>query len=99
MGYETGAPRTSQESATVSGPKSLVSQVKLLRVLVDVTKASEPINRQFTILALDENDQPINGFTITPEQTTVFCRSPSAADTATWWSRWSRLDRSAMATA
>jgi YbbR domain-containing protein len=71
IGYETGMPSADQETATISGPKSLVNRVKDLRILLDINNANGSIKRLLTVQAYDENDLQINGLTISPEQITV----------------------------
>ncbi|MBI4928295.1 MAG: hypothetical protein HY835_11050 [Anaerolineae bacterium] len=71
IGYELGTPAADIESGTVSGPRSLVERVKKLRVVVDVSRASEPLARELTVQALDENELQVAGVTITPDKINV----------------------------
>lgn len=71
IGYELGTPAADIESGTVSGPRSLVERVKKLRVVVDVSRASEPLARELIVQALDENELQVAGVTITPDKINV----------------------------
>ncbi len=71
LGYEAGLPTADMEAATISGPESLVSRVKKLRVVLDISRANDALTRSLPVQALDENDLQINGLTITPDQITV----------------------------
>jgi YbbR domain-containing protein len=57
--------------ATVSGPESLVSRVKFLRVNLDVTGATETLQRSLILSAIDENDRLVTGVSINPSAVTV----------------------------
>jgi YbbR domain-containing protein len=71
VGYEAGQPQLDQPNATVSGPKSLVEQVRELQVLLDINRANESLSRSLTIQPVDANGLAISGLTLNPEQTTV----------------------------
>jgi YbbR domain-containing protein len=71
VGYEAGQPKANMEVATVSGPQSLVERVKKLRVVLDITRANDTLNRSLPVQALDENDLQISGVTLTPDQISV----------------------------
>lgn len=71
VGYEAGEPELDMESATVSGPKSLVDRVTQLRVVLDLTRANDTITRSLPVQALDANELSISGLTIVPNEVTV----------------------------
>ncbi len=71
VGYEAGVPELDMESATVSGPKSLVDRVTQLRVVLDLTRANDTITRSLPVQALDANELSISGLTIVPNEVTV----------------------------
>jgi YbbR domain-containing protein len=48
-----------------------VAQVKNVRVVLDVSQASDNINRSLDIQVLDANDNPVENVTYTPQQITV----------------------------
>ena len=71
IGFQAAPPVTSHNTATVSGPESLVSKIVQLRAILDISQAQENINRNLLLLALDEQENAVGGVTITPQQITV----------------------------
>ncbi len=71
VGYEAGAAKADIEIATVSGPQSLVDRVHTLRAVLDISRANDNLTRSIDVQALDENDLPISGLSITPNQVTI----------------------------
>ncbi len=71
IGFQTDTPSISQKSVVVSGPASQVAKVKNARVILDVSQASDNINRVLDVQVLDTNDNPVDGVTYTPQQITV----------------------------
>lgn len=71
IGYEAGIPVLDSKEATVSGPESLVNRVKTLQVILNLDKADQDLTRSLEVQALDENQIPVSGITISPAQVTV----------------------------
>ncbi|NMC79315.1 MAG: hypothetical protein GYA59_08145 [Chloroflexi bacterium] len=71
IGYEAETPQLNQTSATVSGPESLVNQVKEVRAVLDVNAAEQSINRSIALQAIDAKEMVVNGVTVSPEQVAV----------------------------
>ena len=71
VGYELGIPSLSDYYVTVSGPQSLVQQVFKMSVTLNANQAQEEIHQTVKIQALDTNNNPINGLTVTPDQVTI----------------------------
>ena len=71
VGYQAGDPTLSQNQITISGPASLVATVSEVRVTLDLTQANDSINRSLDVDALDVNERPVDGITVTPAQITV----------------------------
>lgn len=71
VGYQAGLPTLSQTSTIVSGPASLVQRVHKIEALLDLTQVFETVNRTLTLQALDANEMPVNGLTLTPDRVTV----------------------------
>ena len=71
VGYQAGDPTLSQNQITISGPASLVATVSEVRVTLDLTQANDSINRSLDVEALDVNERPVDGITVTPAQITV----------------------------
>jgi YbbR domain-containing protein len=71
IGYQAGVPELDQNSATVSGAKSVVSNVTEVRATINLQQATSDINQQVTLQAYDQFGQVVNGVTITPEKVIV----------------------------
>lgn len=71
IGYEAEMPKLNQTSATVSGPESLVNQVKEARAVLDVNAAEQSINRSIALQAIDAKEMVVDGVTVSPEQVAV----------------------------
>ncbi len=70
-GYLAETPTLSRQTVIVSGPEPLVDRVAEVRAMVDISQASQTINRTITLQALDENELQVNNVTLLPEQVTV----------------------------
>lgn len=71
IGFQTGDPTLNQTTVTISGPSSLVDRVSNVQATLDLTQASENINRVLNVQVLDVNGAPIEGLTVTPQQVNV----------------------------
>ncbi|HWQ03986.1 MAG TPA: CdaR family protein [Longilinea sp.] len=71
IGYQAGLPTLSQTSTIVSGPASVVERVQKVEALLDLTQVFETLNRTLTLQAVDANESPVNGLTLTPDRVTV----------------------------
>jgi YbbR domain-containing protein len=71
LGYEADPPTVEPEAVTVSGPESLVSRVKYLRVQMDITGATDTVQRTFNLTAFDENDRLVSGVSLNPASVRV----------------------------
>jgi YbbR domain-containing protein len=71
IGFQADTPTLSQDTVQVSGPSSLVAQVKDVRVTLDLTQVSDNIKRAVDLQVLDANDTLVSGVTYTPQQITV----------------------------
>jgi YbbR domain-containing protein len=71
IGFQAGTAQLSQSTVTVSGPDSLVSRVKDVTATLDINQSQANINRTVAVQALDANEVPVNGITITPDQVIV----------------------------
>ncbi len=71
IGYQAGLPTLSQTSTVVSGPASMVERVQKVEALLDLTQVFETLNRTLTLQAVDANESPVNGLTLTPDRVTV----------------------------
>jgi len=71
IGYDAGIPQLSAETATVSGPASVVERVFEVRATLDISQAKENIDRDIQLVALDENGLRLNGVAISPEKVNI----------------------------
>lgn len=71
VGYEAGEPKLSAQTATVSGPSSLINIVDEIRAVLDISQAQEDIDRDVKLIALDEDGLPIDGISISPDEINV----------------------------
>jgi YbbR domain-containing protein len=71
VGYEAQAPQLDPSEVTVTGPLSLVSMVKEIRVSLDITNATQTINRDMTPLILDNEGRVVTGISLTPDTVTI----------------------------
>lgn len=71
VGYEAAVAKADLQTATVSGPGSLVNRARTLRVIMDINRANDTLTRLLPVQVLDENDLLISGLTITPDQVSV----------------------------
>ena len=71
IGYDIGQTKLEPQTAVVSGPASQVDRVVEVRATVDLSQASQKINRDLTLVALDENGVKVDGISISPEKVNV----------------------------
>ncbi len=71
VGFQTDTPKINPDHVTISGPNSLVSQVKDVQVVLDLTQVSDNITRKLLVQPLDENGNVIQGVTVDPAEVTV----------------------------
>ncbi len=71
VGYTADTPTLSQTAVTVSGPESQVNRVAEVQAILDISQATETISRTINLVAVDVNDNPINGLSLLPDRVTV----------------------------
>jgi YbbR domain-containing protein len=69
--YDRGAPVTTPNTATVVGPTSSVTKIVELRAEINIAGASQDIEEEIPLLAIDENDEVVEGVNISPDPITV----------------------------
>lgn len=72
VGYQADQPELSQTIVQVTGPVSLVSQVKTARVTLSLQQATENINRVLAVAVLDADEIPVEGLDVVPAEVTVY---------------------------
>ena len=70
-GYQATLPVLEPAEVVVSGPESLVGQVDIVRLTLDIAGSSQTIIKTLIPVALDAAGKPVIGLTITPDQVTV----------------------------
>ncbi len=71
VGYQAQTPQLDPSEVTVTGPQSLVSIVKEVRVTMDITNANQTLVRDETLLIIDGEGRVLNGLTVTPGTITI----------------------------
>jgi YbbR domain-containing protein len=71
IGFQADAPTMSQSQVTVSGPKSIVDRVSQAVAVLDMSGATETVNRTLALQVLDANGNSLTGLTVTPNQVGV----------------------------
>lgn len=71
IGYQADPPSYTPTVVTVSGAASLVDQVDTTLVTLDISEASETIDVNIPVMALDKNGEPVNGVLINPKEISV----------------------------
>lgn len=71
VGFELGLPTQSSSYISVSGPQSLVQQVDKITATINASQAQVEIHQTVDIQAVDIDNNPISGLTLTPKQVTI----------------------------
>ncbi len=70
-GYLADSPTLSKQTVIVSGAQSQVERVSEVRAVIDITQASQTINRAVNLQAMDQNEVVVNDVTLVPDKVTV----------------------------
>lgn len=71
IGYTKGIVKSDQDQVTLSGPTTIVDKVARIVGNIDVTGASENVQKNVTFVALDQNGGIVEGVTIIPQTTAI----------------------------
>ena len=71
VGYQKGRLSSEPSSVTISGAASLVTQIEEVNASMDISGATETIERDVALVAVDQNGKPVSGVTITPTDMSV----------------------------
>jgi YbbR domain-containing protein len=74
IGYQKGTPSRVPAFVTISGPRSVVNQVIAIQTRLDISDATETVERDVTVQAVNANGNVVNGLSISP--TSVHIRQP-----------------------
>ena len=67
LGYRAGSPTLEPEQVIISGPESLVEQVKQAYASLDISNANATLRREVAVLAMDATGNPVRGVDISPQ--------------------------------
>jgi YbbR domain-containing protein len=71
IGYEAGVPAMDPGEVILSGPESVVMQVKQVGAVLDITGARLSISTSLPITVMDANGEPVAGVSLHPETVQV----------------------------
>jgi YbbR domain-containing protein len=71
VGYQGETPVLSQRTVTITGPQSTVVRVNEVRAILDLNRATEDIERQVNLIAVDAAEATVTGVNISPAQVSV----------------------------
>lgn len=71
VGYQVQTPLVKPVQVTLTGPESLISKVKQVRVTMDITNANQTLVRDEIPQLLDADGRTVSGLSISPEAVTV----------------------------
>lgn len=71
VGYQRGRIISEPSSVTVSGAESMVTQIEQVGASVDISGATESIERSVALVAVDQQGEPVSGVNITPAEVAI----------------------------
>ncbi len=71
IGYQVGEVALQPNEVVAAGAESQIQKVARARVSVNLNRIRENVEQVFKVEVLDENGQPINGITVTPNSINV----------------------------
>lgn len=71
IGYEAQKTRLSSEEVIISGPESTVQRVQKIGASVDISGTRQDMTSEVQLQALDENNQPVVGVSLSPAKIQV----------------------------
>ncbi len=71
VGYQAQTTQLDPKQVTVTGPESLISLVKQVRVTLDITNVNQTLVREVIPQLLDAEGQTVSGLTISPEAVSI----------------------------
>jgi len=71
VGYQKGPLLVEPSSITVSGAASLVIQIEQVGASIDISGVTETIERNLSLVAVDQQGDPVSGVNITPAEVAV----------------------------
>lgn len=66
IGFEVQSPELSNETVLISGPKSLIDTINHVNAEINITDASEDVQRMIELVPLDADEVPVTGVTLNP---------------------------------
>jgi YbbR domain-containing protein len=71
VGYQAQSPLVEPSEVTITGPETLISLVREVRVAMDITNANQTVIRSIAPLVLDEEGRVVSGLTVSPESVKI----------------------------
>jgi len=71
VGYQKGPLVVEPSSVTVSGAASLVTQIENVGASVDISGVTETVERNVSLVAVNEQGEPVSGVNVTPTEVSV----------------------------
>lgn len=71
LGYQADSPQWSASETTISGRSSLVDQVALLDAVLDISGATETVEKTIMLLPRDEESKFVQGVDLEPDRVSV----------------------------
>ncbi len=71
VGYQAQSPLVDPIEVTITGPQTLISLVKEVRVALDITNINQSILRDIAPLVLDGEGRVVSGLTVSPESVKI----------------------------
>jgi len=71
VGYQRGRIISEPSSVTISGAESMVTQIEQVGASVDISGATETIERSVPLVAVDQQGEPVSGVNITPAEVAI----------------------------
>lgn len=71
VGYQKGPLVVEPSSVTVSGAASLVTQIEKVGSSVDISGVTETVERNVSLVAVNEQGEPVSGVNVTPTEVSV----------------------------
>jgi YbbR domain-containing protein len=71
VGYQKGPLVIEPSSVTVSGAASLVTQIEQVGTSIDISGVTETVERNVSLVAVDQQGEPVSGVNITPAEASV----------------------------
>ena len=66
IGFETQTPVLSDQNVFISGPRSLIETIDHIDAEINISDATEDVQRMIELTPLDAEDNPVTGISLNP---------------------------------